>query len=324
VLVADDDPISRLLITRFLNLWGYEVVAASDGDQAWQMLQQEDAPPIAILDWMMPGLDGIEICRRIRTSREAGRYRFLILLTARNSRDDVLRGLDAGADDYLTKPVDAAEMKARLMIARRIVDLQERLMQAVEVNRYEATHDALTGFWNRAAMLEFLHGQFARSSRNGISVALVLADVDHFKKVNDEHGHLAGDAVLRELAARLKKIVRPYDWIGRYGGEEFLVVAPDCTMSNAYAVCERLRAAVGDKPILCSGDSVQVTMSFGVATTAETGVGDEDSLLRAADTALYAAKQQGRNRVEMAKRSPRLRPRHFRPGDAAKAKELVQ
>lgn len=323
VLVADRDPICRLMIARFLNAWGHEVVATDTGDEACQILQHESAPEIAILEWTLPGMDGPEICRRIRATQPPAPYRFLILLTKGTSREDVLVGLDAGADDYLAKPVDATEIRAKLKIARRLLDLQEHLMQAVEMNRFEATHDALTGLWNRAAVLEFVRTQFARTRRDGISMALILADLDHFKQINDAYGNPAGDAVLREVAGRLKKTVRPYDWVGKYGGEEFLIAAPDCTLSNAFAMCERLRNAISEKPIQV-GHAITVTMSFGVATTAETGVADEDSLLRAADSALYAAKQQGRNRVETAKRNPRPRNRQFRPTAVSRSKELLQ
>jgi two-component system, cell cycle response regulator len=323
ILVAEDDPISRLLITRFLGVWGYETVTAVNGEEAWQIVQQENAPEMLILDWNMPGMDGIEICRRVRACSD-GPYRYVLLLTARAGRDDLVHGLEAGADDYVTKPLDAAALKARLTIGRRILDLQQRLVLAAEQTRFEASHDSLTGIWNRAAILEFLRGQFSRASRDGISLALAVADIDFFKKVNDTFGHVAGDVVLREVARRLRQSLRPYDWVGRYGGEEFLIIAPDCTLANGFATCERLRSVVGGKPFDVGGQAVNVTMSFGVATSAETGALDDDGLIRAADAALYLAKEHGRNRVEMARRMPRARTEQLRPTPPAKHKELVQ
>ncbi|HYG99082.1 MAG TPA: diguanylate cyclase [Terriglobales bacterium] len=323
VLLADDDSISRTLITRFLNVWGYEVISVATGDDAWNVLQQDDAPNLAILDCTMPGINGSDICRRVRDSK-VGPYRYLLLLTFRQDREDLLRGLESGADDFITKPVDAAALKARLQIGRRILELQDRLMQAVEVTRFEASHDALTGLWNRAAVLQFLHGQFARSTRDGISVAVAIADVDHFKKVNDTHGHLAGDEVLREVAKRIRKPLRSYDWVGRYGGKEFLIIAPDCTLSNAFSMCERLRSSITGKPFTINRTRIEVTLSFGIATTAESGAPDEEGLLRAADRALYLAKEHGRNRIEAAKRTSRSRSAPLSPSTAEKRTELVQ
>lgn len=323
VLLADGDSISRTLITRFLNVWGYQVLSVPDGEQAWRSLQQDDAPKLALLDCCLPGIDGAEICARVRASKE-GTYRYLLLMTTANRREELLRALETGADDFIVKPVDAPALKARLHIGRRILDLQERLLQALETSRFEASHDALTGLWNRAAILEFLHGQLARASRDGISVAVAIADLDYFKQVNDTYGHLAGDEILRQAAKRIRRPVRPYDWVGRYGGEEFLIIAPDCTLSNAHSMCERLRTAIAEKPFWINGNKIDMTLSVGIATTAESGPADQEDLLRAADTALYLAKESGRNRIEMARRTTKARTSPFRPSPADKRKELVQ
>jgi diguanylate cyclase (GGDEF)-like protein len=207
--------------------------------------------------------------------------------------------LDSGADDYLTKPVDVAQLRARLGVGKRIIDLQQRLIEAYEAKRFEATHDSLTGLWNRAAVLGFLEGELTRSERDNTNVAVVIADIDFFKQVNDTYGHLAGDAVLREVARRLDAGVRTYEWAGRYGGEEFLVVASRCTPEETGGLAERLRLRVSSEPVLWGGQEINVSTSLGVATTDQLGELNGDALLKAADSALYLAKRNGRNRVEV-------------------------
>lgn len=297
ILIADDEAVSRRMLSHFLANWDYEVVEARDGTEAWNKLQEENAPRLAILDWMMPGIDGVELCRKLRSSERP--YTYVLLLTARQERQDILLGLDAGADDYLTKPVDVAQLRARLAVGKRIIDLQQRLMEAYEAKRFEATHDSLTGLWNRAAVLGFLSGELTRSERDQTSLAVIIADIDFFKKVNDTHGHQAGDAVLREVASRLSSAVRTYEWVGRYGGEEFLVLASRCTPLEATHLAERLRRRVGGEPVIVGELSIKVSISFGVATTEQIGELNGDDLLKAADSALYVAKGNGRNRVEL-------------------------
>jgi diguanylate cyclase (GGDEF)-like protein len=306
VLIADDDHVSRRLLGSLLVKWGYEVVTAKDGAEAWQALQNEDAPRLAILDWVMPGMDGLEVCRKAR-KRPGQPYAYLILLTARGQMGDVLEGLEAGADDYLTKPFDPQELKARLRVGKRILDLQEELISAREALRFEAAHDSLTGLWNRAAILDTLERELARADREEISVGLAMADLDHFKRVNDTYGHLVGDAVLREAARRMQALVRRYDAIGRYGGEEFLVIVPGCNIACAQSQAERLRTGIGQEPFEVPGGTLQLTLSVGVTASAPLGGADADSLIRAADAALYRAKTAGRNRVEVAAASEVVR-----------------
>jgi two-component system cell cycle response regulator len=289
VLVAEDDPISRRRMEKRLGEWGYETVLARDGDEAWAILSSPDAPQLAILDWMMPGLDGPEICRRIR-SESRDDYVYVVLLTTKSLREDLLLGLEAGADDYLTKPFDAQELNARLRIGRRIVDLQLEL-------RHRATRDPLTGAWNRAAALTTLEREVARASRTASDLAVLLADIDHFKKINDLFGHLAGDQALCETVRRIQAVVRPYDVLGRYGGEEFLLVLPECAADHALAVAERVRAEMVREPVQIEGRRIDVTCSLGVATT--NGETTPERLIGRADTALYRAKNGGRNRVEL-------------------------
>jgi two-component system cell cycle response regulator len=291
ILVADDDAVSRRLLQATLERWGYEVVVAEDGARAWEILQEEAAPQLAILDWMMPGLDGLQICRKVRSLGEQ-HYVYLLLLTAKSEKEDLVKGLDAGADDFLTKPCDAQELRARLRAGIRILELQETL-------RVEATHDALTGLWNRGATFDLLRRELSRGERDGKSLTVVMADVDHFKHVNDTYGHLAGDVVLREVARRLSSAVRSYDVIGRVGGEEFLVVLPGCALADAVDQAERLRACIQREPAETPDGPIPVTLSLGVAVKPEEASVGPDSLLRAADAALYRAKRGGRNRVEL-------------------------
>jgi len=292
ILVADDDAVSRRLLEVTLKKWGYDVVVADDGDKAWDVLQREDAPQLAILDWVMPGMDGPEICRQVRTFGDQ-RYIYLLLLTAKSEKEDLVKGMEAGADDFLTKPFDVQELRTRLRAGTRILELQETL-------RVQATHDSLTGLWNHAATLDFLRRELNRGERQGTPVTVVMADIDHFKQINDTHGHLTGDVVLREVAHRLSSAVRAYDVTGRFGGEEFLLVFPGCAVRNAVDRAEQLRACVNREPVETPEGPISVTLSLGVAGSEAALATDPDSLLRAADAALYRAKSGGRDRVEVA------------------------
>jgi diguanylate cyclase (GGDEF)-like protein len=218
-------------------------------------------------------------------------------VTARDEKEDVVRGLDAGADDYLTKPFDRSELRARLNVGRRILHLQQELIQAREELRFRATHDVLTGVWNRGALLEMLHRELERGARSATPTAVLMLDLDHFKHVNDTYGHLAGDAVLREVARRMLDNVRAYDLVGRYGGEEFLIVLPGCNRQQVEQSAERIRCAVAGQAVPGEGCQIPVTLSIG-ATVAENGETERETLT-AADTALYQAKVAGRNRVVM-------------------------
>jgi two-component system cell cycle response regulator len=301
VLIAEDDPIFRHILESWFKRWDYRVTAVENGLDAWAVLRREDAPQLAILDWMMPGMDGIELCRRIR-SREQGLYRYVLLLTAKDDKRDVIAGLEAGADDYLTKPFDVDELHARVRAGRRILDLQAALIRAQGALKFEAAHDRLTAIWNRGAILDLLIGETGRSRRSNGSLGVIMADVDFFKKVNDTYGHLVGDAVLREVGHRLDSALRSYDSVGRYGGEEFLIVVPGCDELNLMVTAERLRRRIADQPIDTSAGPVPVTVSLGVVAAQASGskLPNPEALLRDADAALYAAKARGRNRVETA------------------------
>jgi two-component system cell cycle response regulator len=296
VLAAEDNPVFQTMLFNMLSKWGYQPVIARDGNEAWEALQQPDGPQLAILDWMMPGLHGVDICRAIRASgREP--YIYIILLTARVDSHDLVEGMEAGADDYLTKPFQAHELRVRLRAGRRILDLQQQLLAAREALRDQATHDGLTGLLNRSAILGTLDKELARAAREGHPLSLLMLDLDHFKQINDTHGHAAGDTVLRECARRMGQAIRNYDSVGRYGGEEFLVVLPGCDGPSAIAQAERLRETFAAFPFAHGAALLQVTCSIGVSSRVRPALDDAEALLREADLALYGAKGDGRNRV---------------------------
>jgi two-component system cell cycle response regulator len=302
ILVAEDNIVSRRTLEKRLTKWGYEVVPATNGRDALQLLEKEDAPRLAILDWMMPELDGLEVCRHVR-NRANGPYVYVILFTAKEGEKSLLEAMEAGADDYITKGASPEELRARLRAGRRIISLEERLVAVQEGLRVKATHDPLTGLWNHTAILDMLDQETARAKRKGTPCSIAMADLDHFKKVNDTHGHMAGDAILAEAAHRIESSVRPYDAVGRYGGEEFLIILPACNAPEASSVVERIRCEISNHLFSAWDAIIPVTISVGVATTeTDSGAIDADAFIHAADVALYRAKAMGRNRVEVAQK----------------------
>jgi diguanylate cyclase (GGDEF)-like protein len=290
ILIADDEDGTRLKLETLLSKLGYEVVVARDGNEAWELLQRDDAPSLALIDWLMPGMDGVEVCRRVRQSAKVP-YCYIVMLTVKGQKQDLVAGMEAGADDYLSKPFDVDELRVRLSAGERILSLQEDL-------RLQATHDDLTGVLNRGTVLEVLNRELALVARKSVPVAIILADLDDFKQVNDKHGHAIGDTVLREAARRLATPMRPYDAIGRYGGEEFLIVLPGCGVESALLVAERIRCSVANQAITTSAGAVPMTVSLGVAAVDNAAPQGQDALIQSADDALYRAKRAGRNRVE--------------------------
>ncbi len=295
VLIADDNQISRVLLRNSVERWGYEVVLAANGLEAWDILAQTDAPPMAILDWVMPDITGPELCRRVRENHREP-YTYILLLTSKNTKNDTVEGFEAGADDYIVKPFDDNELRMRLRAGQRIVDLQMKLMQAREELRERANKDLLTMLPNRPAIAAALEREISRCHRDSRTCGVILLDIDHFKKINDTYGHFAGDAVLRETAMRLRGNMREYDQVGRYGGEEFLVVLPNCDLEAATKQAERLRLKLYSEPMRVDGAELNVSASFGV-TVSDPAEGSPDVFVRVADEALYRSKASGRNCV---------------------------
>jgi two-component system cell cycle response regulator len=298
ILIAEDDEISRKMMEMKLRKMGYEVVAAENGRDALEKLMSPDGPRLALLDWMMPEMDGAEVCRNLRAANDL-QYVFVILLTSKDTREALVEGLDAGADEYLTKPCNSEELKARLRTGERILQLEDKLVAAREEMRFKATHDALTSLWNRGKILESLDMALRRVD----SMAVLMCDIDHFKAINDKYGHLVGDAVLRELAGRLRRGVRADDLIGRYGGEEFLVVLNGCAAPRLQERADRLRHSVSAGSFLTDAGEISFTVSIGaVAVASEDSGTPAETILNFADDALYRAKREGRDRVVIAQR----------------------
>jgi two-component system cell cycle response regulator len=299
VLIADDDALLRQMLQGQLAAAGHEFVFASDGREAWELLQHENIRMV-IVDWMMPELDGPELIRRIRDAGWPG-YTYVILLTARSGRDDIVEGLTLGADDYVTKPFRHEELLARMGVGARILQLEGRLSELLAREEALATRDSLTGLPNRRALTDHARVELSRAARARTSVGLILMDLDHFKRINDQYGHAAGDEALRAVAQVLQKTKRDYDFTGRWGGEEFVVVLPGTTLAQAELVAERIRRSIAAVRLDLGGpEPVELQASMGVVSAPPTAppLGLEH-LLRHADGALYRAKHEGRNCVRV-------------------------
>ena len=301
ILIADDDEVSRKMMGMMLRKMGYEVVAVGNGRDALDKLLNPNGPRLVLLDWMMPEIDGPQVCRSLRAA-SGQPYVYVILLTSKDTREDLVEGLDAGADEYLTKPCNSEELKARLLTGERILQLEDTLVAAREEMRFKATHDALTSLWNRGKILEALDDAL----RYVDSMAVLMCDIDHFKAINDKYGHLVGDAVLRELANRLRGAVRANDLVGRYGGEEFLVLLNRCDPLRVQGGAERLRKAVSGASFFTDAGEISLTLSIGAVAVERTdSATSAQTILNLADAALYQAKREGRDRVVIAKRPVR-------------------
>ena len=297
ILVADDEIVSRRLIETSVRRWGYDPIVAKDGLEASQILQNRDAPMLAVLDWLMPGLDGIQLCRELRQKKDES-YVYILLLTTKHAKSDVIEGLEAGADDYMSKPFDHRELRVRLRSGKRILYLLDQITTARETLRELAARDPLTGLWNHSSIIDLLVSELERAARQGTHVRVALVDLDNFKSINDTHGHLVGDHVLREAAKIMTSSIRPYDAVGRLGGEEFLVLLPGCDQINAWSHAERLRLALNRTAVHTPSGPLHFTASFGVTVVGPEARVDAQTAIRTADAAMYAAKRAGRDRVE--------------------------
>ena len=300
ILVVDDDPVSRTLLKRILIRAGYKVTAAENGREALQTLK-DNFSPIVISDWMMPEMDGIEFCKAIRNTDFPG-YIFFILITSRDTKDDLVLGLEAGADDYLTKPFNHTELKARLNTAERILKLEKSLKEANEAIRLLSITDPLTNSYNRGYLIQRLPQEISRAQRYSRPLSLIMSDLDHFKMINDEYGHQAGDIVLKKFVESINgKIRQGIDWMARYGGEEFLLVLPEMDLKGASILAERLRNVVSENVIDVGETQLRIAASFGVTCLDAAKITDKaspESMIKEADACLYVAKKQGRNQVK--------------------------
>jgi two-component system cell cycle response regulator len=292
ILLVEDSPVERHRIGEYLAQWGLEYNAVASGSTAVKLVQSPEPPDLVLLDWLLPGLDGIEVCRKIRELGISRTYIYTVMLTGKNRKQDLLTAMEAGADDYLSKPVDPSELRARILVGKRIIELQQSL-------RFAATHDFLTGLLNRPEIVATLERELSRSEREGKSATVILADIDHFKIINDSFGHAAGDAVLKEVATRLKSDLRPYDVVGRYGGEEFLLILPGCNLKVGTRRAEEIRKIVANDPIVTAAGTTSATVSMGVTVTSLVRGCTPAESLHQADVSLYRAKNNGRNRVEV-------------------------
>lgn len=296
LLIAEDSLTLRIMLKAIVSQWGFDPVLAEDGQQAWDILKGPEPPRLVLLDWEMPNVDGLEVCRRVRAI-ESDDPPYIVLLTGRTDTTDIVIGLEAGANDYIGKPFKNAELEARLHVGQRMLDLQGQLNAAKAAMAFQASHDALTGLINRRAVMEAIERETERTKRNVQPLYLGMCDIDHFKNINDTYGHLAGDAILQEVARRFNATLRPYDLVGRYGGEEFLILLNSDEI-HVKDLFERVRKAIGDEPFVYEQETLQVTASFGV--TQFSPPKDERSgteLIAAADAALYEAKNSGRNKI---------------------------
>jgi len=300
VLIAEDDSVSREILRKNLTSWGYEVILTKDGEEAWNAIIQSRSR-IIILDWLMPKLNGLDVCRKVRETI-TDRYTYIILMTAKGDSEDVIEGLTAGADDYITKPFKRPELKARLVTGKRIINLETQLLDTQKRLHELATRDGLTNLWNRSAIFKILEEEVERSSREKTPLGAIMIDIDHFKDINDSCGHLAGDAVLVAISRRLMDNVRPYDKIGRYGGDELLIVLPHSSRENLKIIADRLQKSIEEKKFVIPGhDPLKVTISIGGTSYDGMNKKAVDSLIQESDTALYEAKNEGRNRYKIIK-----------------------
>ena len=297
ILLVDDEPTQRLIMARLLKRAGYEVETAGNGREALTKLEAGEFQ-LMITDWEMPEMDGIALCSAVRSLQDKA-YVYIILLTARDAMEHVVTGLQAGADDYLTKPVIEPELMARLNTGKRIVTLERSLRTANEENRRLSITDPLTGAYNRRHLMDQLPREIDRASRYGRKLSAIMCDVDHFKKINDTYGHQIGDEVLKWFVAKLNNGVRNSDWVARYGGEEFVVVLPETNVESGAVAAEHLRAQIAAEPFIAGSTSFPVTASFGASgwAGAVPGGSSLDALMAKCDASVYASKAAGRNRV---------------------------
>jgi diguanylate cyclase (GGDEF)-like protein len=293
ILIIEDDKDSRELLKIYLTKWGYNVFSSFTGNNVTETIQKENIQ-FALIDWVLNESSGIEICKLIR-KEFTDRYIYIIIITGKKTKDDVIEALSEGADDYLMKPFNFEELKVRLKSGERVIRHHNLLKNSYEVLYKESRLDPLTRIFNRKTILEKLYNEFERAVRAGDELSVIMCDIDLFKKINDTYGHLTGDAVLKEIGKILNMSLRKYDSAGRYGGEEFLLILPHTNISTAESVAVRIKETLNQSPLKIDNFSVKVTMSFGISCSC--GIKEMSKLIENADRALYSAKNSGRNNI---------------------------
>lgn len=295
VLIADDSPTARFALRRNLTEWGYEVVEASDGEKAWMILNHKHPPRIAVLDWMMPGMDGVEICRLLQ-KRNNGPFVYTILLTSKNEQQDLVYGLESGAHNFQSKPYSPIELRSHINVGKRLIEADDKIKEYAEQMARLAITDPLTGICNRRHFFQCAEDELLRAQRYERPMSVLLMDIDNFKNINDTFGHAAGDETLVTMSRTCENSLRQNDLFGRLGGEEFGTVMPETGILKSTEVAERLRMTLGDLCISFEGNAIRFTVSIGVS---EYTPGDKtiENIMKRADEALYQAKKSGRNRV---------------------------
>lgn len=294
LLLVEDDEDYRQLVEKKLLSSGYDVISAGNGIEALEALKTNDIR-LLITDWAMPQMSGRDLIKSIRSDGEKP-YVYIIVLSAYSTVEDIVRGIDVGADDYLTKPFNLVELDARIKIGERIIDLESRLQNSIAEQAHMAQIDHLTKVFNRRYLFDIGQQIFEQGRRYKHRMALLMIDIDRFKLVNDAYGHDVGDEVLVQISKRFAKSIRNVDILGRQGGEEFIVLMPESSASGAHRVAERLRASLSGVPIKSSGPTISLTVSIGIAIQ-ETATPDLQALMKKADIALFRAKKAGRNRI---------------------------
>lgn len=288
VMVAEDDPVTQLLIVETLRKWDYEVIAASNGEEAFALLDEHNDVQLFLLDWQMPKLDGVSLCQKIRR-RMGATCCYIVILTSKKTTKNIVEALDSGADDFVSKPFPHEELKARLKVGCRVIESENNLL-------HQAQHDALTNVLNHRAIVDVLNQLWSRSVRDKSPLAMLMLDIDYFKKINDSYGHQVGDYALKRFSKLVKNELRPYDSLGRYGGEEFTVCLPATDADDAMIVAERIRQCIESNPVEYDGVCFTMTVSIGLAVFTESQKSYKELIL-SADKAVYAAKNAGRNCV---------------------------
>ncbi|MGE5380072.1 MAG: GGDEF domain-containing protein [Methylocystaceae bacterium] len=284
VIIADDDRLSRRILEDRCREWGFDVWAVEDGNLAWDIYIQQDAPRIFLLDWIMPGINGVDLCEKMRKSPHTS-YSYIVIVTSLNDATNIIRGLEAGADDYIVKPFNINELRCRLNIGKRILELEDNILRMANL-------DYLTGLYNRRYFFQRMECELSRCRRENHPVGLLMIDIDNFKIVNDTYGHTAGDHVLSRLSKVLSRCCRDYDLVGRFGGEEFIICLPGSGREETFKIAERIRGQVAEETLDCNTELLKITVSIGYVSTMN---GKSQEMISAADAGLYAAKKAGKN-----------------------------